>query len=126
MDKRPIFLDVLSIKLPVTAICSILHRISGIVMILTMPIIVGFAMLLFHDQNSFDSWLPVASSWWMKVIWIGLAWAWSYHIIAGVKHMFHDFTGCHELSKVRLSSWLSLMAFAFIALAWVMWIGWYS
>ncbi|WP_204311073.1 succinate dehydrogenase, cytochrome b556 subunit, partial [Stenotrophomonas maltophilia] len=48
-SKRPVNLDLRTIKLPVTAYTSILHRISGVILFL------GIAVLLFALDKSLSS-----------------------------------------------------------------------
>lgn len=125
MKERPVYLDLTQIKLPITALCSIIHRISGVLMILSLPILALLMVLLFRHEVAFDHWGWLAGSMVMKVIYLGMLWAWSYHVIAGLKHMVHDFSGCHSLKAVRLTSMLSLGLFALVAVFWVYVIGWY-
>ena len=89
-SKRPVNLDLRTIKLPVTAYTSILHRISGVILFL------GIAVLLFALDKSLSSeegfeqvkaclTSPLAT----LVIW-GLLSALLYHLVAGVRHLVMD------------------------------------
>ena len=91
MKERPVYLDLTQIKLPITALCSIIHRISGILMILSLPVLAALMVLLFRHEAGFDHWQWLVTSMVMKAMYLGMLWAWSYHVIAGLKHMVHDF-----------------------------------
>ncbi|MCB1671320.1 MAG: succinate dehydrogenase, cytochrome b556 subunit [Gammaproteobacteria bacterium] len=89
-DNRPVNLDFTTFKLPLPAITSILHRISGAILFF------GIAGLLYLLDTSLGSpegfasvteWLgnPIVK----LVIWAGVA-ALLYHLIAGVKHLIMD------------------------------------
>lgn len=89
-SQRPVNLDLRTIKLPVTAYTSILHRISGVILF------VGIALALYAMDKSLASeegfgevkaWLtsPLAK----LVIW-GLLSALLYHLVAGVRHLIMD------------------------------------
>ncbi|WP_434681105.1 succinate dehydrogenase, cytochrome b556 subunit [Pseudomonas sp. R1-18] len=94
-SQRPVNLDLRTIKLPVTAYTSILHRISGVILF------VGIALALYAMDKSLASeegfgevkaWLtsPLAK----LVIW-GLLSALLYHLVAGIRHLIMD-TGIGE------------------------------
>lgn len=87
---RPVNLDIATIKLPITAYVSILHRASGIVLFAAMAILLcaldsslesaeGFAALKESLQNPIYQFL----------IWGTLA-ALAYHLVAGVRHLIMD------------------------------------
>jgi len=88
--QRPVNLDLRTIKLPVTAYTSILHRISGVVLFL------GLVLLLLALQQSLASeegflqvkqYLahPLA-----KFVSFGLLSALLYHLVAGIRHLLMD------------------------------------
>ena len=92
-DKRPVNLDMLSIRLPLTAFASITHRASGVF------IFVGFAILIWMleaslvSEASFNNLKDYIESPLAKfVIWTVLA-GLIYHTIAGIKHLINDL-GC--------------------------------
>jgi succinate dehydrogenase / fumarate reductase cytochrome b subunit len=104
--QRPVFLNLLRIRFPVGAICSIAHRVSGVVLALSM---VPAAYLL---QVSLDGPRGFAlASRWLETIpaKIGLAlfvWALAHHALAGVRHMLMDADLGFTLPAARRSAWL--------------------
>ncbi|MGA0805818.1 MAG: succinate dehydrogenase, cytochrome b556 subunit [Pseudohongiellaceae bacterium] len=89
-DKRPVNLDISTIKLPLAAIASITHRISGVI------VFVGIALLLFlfdmslGDADGFAELQALGANPLFKfVVWALLS-ALAYHMVAGVKHLVLD------------------------------------
>lgn len=115
---KPVFLDLSKIKFPVTAIISILHRISGVALFLAMPFILAFLYLVTKSEISFSYFLEYAACTWVKVIYLLILFALSYHALAGLRHMYHDFSHDHSLHSSRVSAWIVLVlsVLAFIAL----------
>lgn len=88
--ERPVNLDLATIHFPITAIVSILHRISG------FALFVGIAFLLWglgaslESPESFESLKECLSGFFAKlIIWAILA-ALIYHLFAGCKHLLMD------------------------------------
>ena len=103
-SQRPVNLDLRTIKLPVTAYTSILHRISGVILF------VGIAILLFGLDKSLTSeegFVQVkeclASPLAKFVIW-GLLSALLYHLVAGVRHLIMDMGIGETLEGGKLGS----------------------
>jgi succinate dehydrogenase / fumarate reductase cytochrome b subunit len=101
--KRPEFrninalTDLPSYRLPAAGIVSILHRISGFVMFLLMPLIIwlfdssitseiSFAKL----SAAFNVGLGFLPGWFMKLVALALIWAYLHHFIAGLRHLYMD------------------------------------
>ena len=107
IKKRPgamTFADATSYRLPPAGVISILHRISGLLLIVLMP----FAIWLFDnsvsDQVSFDVFrsaflagIGFVPAWLVKLVTLVLIWAFLQHFCAGVRHLYMDFT--HNVTK---------------------------
>ena len=115
---QPVFLDLSKIKFPVTAIVSILHRVSGVAMFLAMPFIMAWMFMVTFSSSSFAIYIVYSSFLWVKAIYFLILMALTYHAFAGIRHMYHDISHDHSLSSTRLSAWvvLFLSGLAFIAL----------
>lgn len=92
-NKRPIYLNIMTIQLPITAIVSILHRISGIFLF----IIIGPVLWLFKlSLSSYDkfykvtNFLLINNKIFKLLLWSVIT-TLGYHIIAGVRQMLIDF-----------------------------------
>jgi succinate dehydrogenase / fumarate reductase cytochrome b subunit len=125
-DKRPIFLNLLKIHLPVTALVSILHRVTGVFNILVLPVLAAALYAIAHGATSLFVFVPAVPVFLLR----GFEWAvvvsFMYHILAGLRHLFHDFTGMHSLlstvysAQVVLVLWVVWVALAFVRLMWVL------
>lgn len=89
-DKRPVNLDIGTIKLPITAYVSILHRASGVALIGAIAILLGLLSYSLKSPEDFAAVQACLSSVPMKLMmWAVLA-AFIYHLLAGIKHLVMD------------------------------------
>lgn len=107
--KRPVYsnihvTDIVSYRLPPAGIVSILHRISGAVLFLLLPFIIWMFDASVTSELSFEEFTAVFSAgwgifpgWFIKLIALGIIWAYLQHFIAGVRHLWMDAT--HSVSK---------------------------
>lgn len=101
---RPINLDLLTIKMPIMALISILHRISGILLFLLMPIMIYCLDLSLKNAATFTDLQQKLSGLSLKfVIWLFFS-SLGYHIIAGIRHMLMDAGFGEALCAARFSS----------------------
>lgn len=122
-SNRPINLElgqVISVnaKSPI-AIASILHRISGIILFLLIPV------MLVILQNSLASPISFAATF-SNVLVRFLAWvfvaATAYHFVMGVKHLFADMGMNEELQSGRTASVVSFVVAAILIVASFIWV----
>ena len=119
VDKpRPVYLNLLAIRQPVPAIVSILHRASGAALFL-----IGLPLALWTLQASLASpegYQRVAGFFaqpLVKVVLIGLVWAYLHHLIAGVRHLLADIHIGLELASARQSAAVTLVLGILLTLA---------
>jgi len=89
--------QIVSYRLPPAGIVSILHRISGLAMFLLLPFVIWMFDTSISSEASFDAFTAVFQSGWVKLVTLGLIWAYLHHFIAGVRHLYMDAT--HSVSK---------------------------
>jgi len=101
--KRPEFRNINALRdlptyrLPAPGWVSILHRISGVVMFLLMPFIiwmfdasVSSELSFARFRAAFNSGLGFVPGWFVKLVALGLIWAYLHHFIAGLRHLWMD------------------------------------
>jgi succinate dehydrogenase / fumarate reductase cytochrome b subunit len=89
-DTRPVNLDIATIKLPITAYASILHRISGVFLFVAIGVMIYALDLSLSSAEGFASVAAALDSLFAKlVVWAVLA-GLIYHSVAGVKHLIMD------------------------------------
>ena len=94
-DKRPVNLDLSTIKFPVTAIASITHRVTGVAIFLALPILLWMLDRSLASPESFADLKELMTSPLVKlVVWAILA-VLLYHLVAGIRHLIMD-TGVGE------------------------------
>ncbi|KTD07427.1 succinate dehydrogenase, cytochrome b556 subunit [Legionella jamestowniensis] len=103
-QKRPINLDLGTMKFPPMAIASILHRISGLVLFLLMPAMLYFLALSLQSVNSFmELQQKLAHPFHKLVLWAFSA-ALVYHLLAGIRHLLMDLGYGEHLKSGRRSA----------------------
>ena len=105
---RPIYLNLFQIRLPVPGVVSILHRMSGAVLFLLLPSLLVLFELSLESAQTFARFEAVFSLWAIKLIVIGVVWAYLHHLCAGIRHLALDLNYGTELAAARASSWAVL------------------
>ena len=107
-DNRPVFLNLLAIKLPIVGVVSILHRISGFALFLCFPLVVWLLQVSLISLESFNQLQGyLVNSVLLKILVVMIAVGFIYHVLAGLKKMLAEFFGFGEtLKSGRLLSWL--------------------
>lgn len=109
MKKNPVNLNIFTIKFPITAIVSILHRISGAAIFLLLPVILYlFDKSLVSEAQFMLTISELKSCIFLKLIVFAYTAALIYHFIAGFRHIAMDLHLIDNLVKARISSWLVL------------------
>lgn len=101
---RPVFLDIPSIRLPIPGIVSILHRISGVVLFITLPVLLWLLSGTLSQQADFDSYRAFVSNPLVKLALIGVLWAYMHHMLAGIRFLLLDAHKGLELNTARASA----------------------
>jgi succinate dehydrogenase / fumarate reductase cytochrome b subunit len=89
-NNRPIFLDLTRISLPITALISIAHRISGIVLFLSMPFAIYLLDMSLSSSQGFDRAQGILSHGLVKLLVIVILWALAHHLFAGLRFLLID------------------------------------
>lgn len=108
MSKRPIYLNLLQIRLPLPGVISIMHRVSGAALFLALPLLLWWLQQSLLSFNTFTAFKAMFSQWFVKLVMIGLLWGYLHHLCAGIRHLAMDMHYGTELAAARLSSWLVL------------------
>jgi succinate dehydrogenase / fumarate reductase cytochrome b subunit len=89
---RPVFFDLTRIQMPVGAITSITHRITGIVLAVGIPLLSYALHLSLDSAQSYARLTQMASTGLFKGALVFFIWALSHHLLAGVRHLLMDRT----------------------------------
>jgi len=107
---KPINLNLFTLAFPVTAIASILHRMSGLLLFLLIPIFLGLLQTIIFLPEFFSE-LRIN-----KLFLIIMLSILAYHLLAGVRHLLMD-CGFGESKRVaRISAYIVIALSAVIIL----------
>lgn len=106
---RPVYLNLFRLHLPITGWVSILHRLSGALLFLLLPLMVwGFALTL-SGEAGYARAVAWLSTWAAKLLALVLVWAFVHHSLAGLRHLAIDSHWGVSLESARLSSLIVLL-----------------
>ena len=91
-DHRPVYIDLRKINLPVSALISITHRISGMyVFFITLPLMLALIYFSTESEDSFNDLSLFLKNYKFILALIVLSFCilW-YHILSGVRHLIMD------------------------------------
>ena len=102
---RPVFLSLLHIQMPVGALTSILHRITGVLLAVSAPLAVYLLGRSLTDEAGFTQVALLFAHWVAKCVMVTLVWALAHHVLAGIRHMLMDVEIGSPLRMARRSAW---------------------
>lgn len=87
---RPKFLDLTAIRLPLAGFVSILHRVSGSLLFLALPALIGMFALSLESPAGFERAGHLIRQPMIGIPLFGLAWAYLHHFCAGIRFLLLD------------------------------------
>jgi succinate dehydrogenase / fumarate reductase cytochrome b subunit len=105
-ERRPVFLNLLQIQIPVGALTSITHRVTGIVLAFGIPVGIYLLDLSLQGPQGY-----ARASGWFDAFAFRLAavlsiWALAHHVLAGIRHLLSDVDIGSQLPAARRSAWM--------------------
>lgn len=102
--QRPKFLALNEIRLPLPGIVSILHRVSGVGLFLMLPFLLYLFDRSLGSPESFATYKSVVGNPLVKLLLLGLLWAYMHHFCAGIRFLLLDLHVGIDLESARFSS----------------------
>ena len=102
--QRPINLDLSTIRFPLTAIASILHRVSGVITFIAVGILLWLLGLSLSSSDGFAQAQNLVNGFFVKFILWGILTALAYHVAGGIRHLMLDFGALKETLPVGILS----------------------
>jgi succinate dehydrogenase / fumarate reductase cytochrome b subunit len=97
-------IDAVKYRLPLAGVVSILHRVSGVIMLALLPFVIWLFDTSVSSEVSYDEFssafvagIGVIPGFLVKLVCLALIWAFLHHFVAGVRHLWMDMT--HSVSK---------------------------
>lgn len=112
----PKFLNLFHIRFPIGAIASIGHRISGALLLSSIPLLALALESSLSSEAAFESLRTAVDTPWWGLLLV-LVWAAAQHALAGVRHLLMDIGIGSPLGQARTSAWAVILTAAIIALA---------
>ncbi|MGM0524627.1 MAG: succinate dehydrogenase, cytochrome b556 subunit [Pseudomonadota bacterium] len=117
--ERPVNLDLSTIKLPAAAKASILHRVSGVVMLIALAFLIWAFSTSLSGPEGFAQIESLMTGFIAKFIAWGILTALGFHLILGVRHWIMDLGYWEELESGRISATVSIV----LSIIWAVLVG---
>ncbi len=105
-QQKPKFLNLVQIAMPVTAVASILHRLSGLLLALFLPVFIYGFYLSTQGKTQFDQLMGYFENPGIQILLIILVWTITHHVFAGIRYLLIDIELGVSLSTARMSAWI--------------------
>jgi succinate dehydrogenase / fumarate reductase cytochrome b subunit len=105
-DCRPVFLNLLQIRMPVGALTSITHRVTGVLLALGVPFAIYLLQASVESPQSYARVNDMFDPWFVKFAAVILIWSLAHHLLAGIRHLLSDIDVGSRLSAARRSAWI--------------------
>ncbi|MDH3388118.1 MAG: succinate dehydrogenase, cytochrome b556 subunit [Gammaproteobacteria bacterium] len=107
-------------RLPLTALLSITHRITGVILALGCIVLVWVLAAAAQGAAAYDALAPHLASWYGQVYLFGFIFSLYLHFCNGVRHLFWDVGYGFELETVDLTAKLAIALAVILTVAtWV-------
>ena len=113
---RPVYLNLFRIHLPLPGWVSILHRVSGALLFLALPLGVWALSVSLADEAGFRRVADCIAQPVVRLALLGLIWAFLHHLLAGVRHLMLDAHRGTALEHARRSSVVVMLASGLLTL----------
>ncbi|MGB0720897.1 MAG: succinate dehydrogenase, cytochrome b556 subunit [Gammaproteobacteria bacterium] len=108
--KRPVYLNLIQIRLPLPGIVSIMHRISGVLMVLAIPLALYVLDLSLSGDEGYAQAVATLDAVLVKLILMVLTWSIMHHLFAGIRYLLIDIDIGVERDATRKLAWAVLAA----------------
>lgn len=113
---RPVFLNLIQIRLPISGLVSILHRLSGLLLFLSIPVILYLLQLVLAGEAGYQQAVGLLSNPVLILICFVLLWALSHHLLAGIRYLLLDVHLGVDAPVYRYTAWLVILLAPLLAL----------
>lgn len=117
--KRPIYLNLLKIRLPTTGIVSFAHRVSGFLLFLAIPFSIYLLDLSVTSMQGFDETRQLLQQPLIQFIMLILVWSLVHHFLAGIRYLLLDLDIGVEKRGSNVSAWIVIAAELVIMVAYI-------
>ncbi|MCF7978284.1 MAG: succinate dehydrogenase, cytochrome b556 subunit [Chromatiaceae bacterium] len=108
VKSRPVFLELWRIRLPIPGVVSILHRVSGLLMVLAIPVFAAVFAQALSGSAGFASVKALAGSALGQLVLLLLGWSLLHHLFAGIRYLALDLGWGLDRPSARKTAWTAL------------------
>ena len=106
MADRPMSPHLSVYRLKYTLVSSIMNRFTGGVLTAGLLVLLYWLVSLSQGPEAYAKAYVVLSHWFFKIIFVGILFSFSYHLVAGIRHLVWDTGRGLERSTSQKSAWL--------------------
>lgn len=88
--KRPVDLPLLKLRLPIGGILSITHRVTGVLLVLMLPVFTWWLQRSLQGEAGFTDAVHFAGSLPARIAAVVVLWWFLQHLVSGVRHLLLD------------------------------------
>ena len=118
----PVFLNLFRIRFPVGAVTSIAHRVSGLLLFLSFPVLVYWLDLSLRDPAGYADACEWLQCGWVRLASVVIVWSLIHHLFAGLRFLLIDLGLGVERTAARRSAWVVNGLALLLVLAYIGWI----
>ena len=118
----PVYLNLFRIRFPVGAVTSIAHRISGVLMFLSFPLLVYLLDLSLQSPAGYQKAQSYLDNCWIEAGLALVIWSLLHHLLSGIRFLLLDIDKGVALPVARSSAWLVNLAAPVLTLAYIWWV----
>ncbi|NRA83738.1 MAG: succinate dehydrogenase cytochrome b556 subunit [Gammaproteobacteria bacterium] len=120
--QRPVNLDLQTISFPLTAIASILHRVSGVIMFFATGILMWFLAESLSSPLGFANVQQLMGSFLAKFVFWGILTALAYHLIVGIRHIIMDMGYGEDFDTATQSAQITMVISVILSILAGVWV----
>ncbi len=120
---RPVNLDLFAIHLPITGLVSILHRVTGVLWVLLLPLALALLQRSLESEAGYAQVRALMSSTAARLASFLALWLFAQHFFSGVRHLFLDLDIGVSLKSARSSAvwtFIASVGVTLLAAAWLL------
>lgn len=102
--KRPVNIQLATVKFPITATASILHRVSGIITFILLALFLTLLNYTLKSESDFNRIVSYFDFFLFEFVIWGALTALAFHVVFGVRHMIQDLGFWEEMTSASLSA----------------------
>lgn len=105
-DQRPVFFNLIKIRMPVGSVTSIIHRVTGILLASGTPFGIYLLKMSLQDSHGYIETISLFDNPAFKIVALLFIWAFTHHLLAGLRHLLSDIDVGSHLPTARISAWI--------------------